>query len=284
MASDAELISVRERLRREVVGEISSCPSAWLPRAEGKGLWARRADAVDMESFTILSPRRRTRNSGRGDSRDQRRCRSGSCRSISIGVQRARSGEHSESAGTGRSRGRIELPGLIRLAHESERPRRRWRIFSTRISSGVTLERSIAGNRRRPRRCAVMSHTITTRIATAVAKSRRPNARRASIAARAAWLWKQVPIPEIGEGEVLFRVAACGICGTDIKKIHHGFIAPPQILGTNWRAPWCGSGSGVTEIQAGRSRRQFSSHSVRHLLLLRAETFLAVRGLQESRA
>jgi L-iditol 2-dehydrogenase len=36
-----------------------------------------------------------------------------------------------------------------------------------------------------------------------------------------------LPIPEIGEGELLFRVAACGICGTDIKKIHHGFVAAP---------------------------------------------------------
>jgi len=26
-------------------------------------------------------------------------------------------------------------------------------------------------------------------------------------------------------------VAACGICGTDIKKIQHGFVAPPQIFG-----------------------------------------------------
>jgi L-iditol 2-dehydrogenase len=40
-----------------------------------------------------------------------------------------------------------------------------------------------------------------------------------------------VPVPIIGEGEVLIRVAACGICGTDIKKIHHGFVKPPQILG-----------------------------------------------------
>ncbi|MGH9687598.1 MAG: alcohol dehydrogenase catalytic domain-containing protein, partial [Candidatus Acidiferrales bacterium] len=42
---------------------------------------------------------------------------------------------------------------------------------------------------------------------------------------------ERVPVPEIGPGEVLFRVAACGICGTDIKKIHHGFVKPPQILG-----------------------------------------------------
>jgi L-iditol 2-dehydrogenase len=40
-----------------------------------------------------------------------------------------------------------------------------------------------------------------------------------------------VPIPTIDEGEVLFRVAACGICGTDIKKIRYGFVKPPQILG-----------------------------------------------------
>jgi len=42
---------------------------------------------------------------------------------------------------------------------------------------------------------------------------------------------ERVPVPEIGEGEVLIRVAACGICGTDVKKIQHGFIAPPQIFG-----------------------------------------------------
>jgi L-iditol 2-dehydrogenase len=42
---------------------------------------------------------------------------------------------------------------------------------------------------------------------------------------------ESVPVPEIGEGEVLIRVAACGICGTDLKKIQYGFVAPPQIFG-----------------------------------------------------
>jgi L-iditol 2-dehydrogenase len=42
---------------------------------------------------------------------------------------------------------------------------------------------------------------------------------------------EQVPVPEIGEGEVLIRVAACGICGTDLKKIQRGFVAAPQIFG-----------------------------------------------------
>jgi L-iditol 2-dehydrogenase len=42
---------------------------------------------------------------------------------------------------------------------------------------------------------------------------------------------EQVPVPQIGEGEVLIRVAACGICGTDLKKIQNGFVAAPQIFG-----------------------------------------------------
>jgi len=60
-----------------------------------------------------------------------------------------------------------------------------------------------------------------------------------------------VPIPEIGEGEVLFRVAACGICGTDIKKIHHGFIAPPQILGHELAGTVVKVGRGVKKFKSG---------------------------------
>ncbi|MGC2503821.1 MAG: alcohol dehydrogenase catalytic domain-containing protein, partial [Silvibacterium sp.] len=40
-----------------------------------------------------------------------------------------------------------------------------------------------------------------------------------------------VPVPAIGAGEVLIRVAACGICGTDLKKIHSGSHAAPRIFG-----------------------------------------------------
>jgi L-iditol 2-dehydrogenase len=62
---------------------------------------------------------------------------------------------------------------------------------------------------------------------------------------------ESVPIPEIGEGEVLFRVAACGICGTDIKKIHHGFIAPPQILGHELAGTVVKVGRGVAKFKPG---------------------------------
>ncbi|HKV06450.1 MAG TPA: alcohol dehydrogenase catalytic domain-containing protein [Candidatus Acidoferrales bacterium] len=62
---------------------------------------------------------------------------------------------------------------------------------------------------------------------------------------------EQVPIPEIAEGEVLFRVAACGICGTDIKKILHGFIAPPQILGHELAGTVVETGPGVSKFKPG---------------------------------
>jgi len=41
-----------------------------------------------------------------------------------------------------------------------------------------------------------------------------------------------VPVPEIGAGEVLIKVASCGICGTDLKKIHafSGMKLPGQSL------------------------------------------------------
>jgi L-iditol 2-dehydrogenase len=62
---------------------------------------------------------------------------------------------------------------------------------------------------------------------------------------------EDVPVPEIGEGEVLIRVAACGICGTDIKKIHHGFVKPPQILGHEVAGTVVGVGRGVTRWKIG---------------------------------
>ena len=62
---------------------------------------------------------------------------------------------------------------------------------------------------------------------------------------------ESVPIPEIGEGEVLFRVGACGICGTDIKKIHHGFLAPPQILGHELAGTVIQVGAGVKKFKPG---------------------------------
>ena len=40
-----------------------------------------------------------------------------------------------------------------------------------------------------------------------------------------------VPVPRIGPGELLIKVATCGVCGTDLKKIHTGSHSAPRIFG-----------------------------------------------------
>lgn len=40
-----------------------------------------------------------------------------------------------------------------------------------------------------------------------------------------------VPVPRVGPGELLVRVAVCGVCPTDIKKIQYGTVSPPRIFG-----------------------------------------------------
>jgi L-iditol 2-dehydrogenase len=42
---------------------------------------------------------------------------------------------------------------------------------------------------------------------------------------------EEVPVPEIGTGEILVRVHTCGICGTDLKKIATGSHSAPRIFG-----------------------------------------------------
>jgi L-iditol 2-dehydrogenase len=56
---------------------------------------------------------------------------------------------------------------------------------------------------------------------------------------------EDVPVPKISEGEVLIRVAACGICGTDVKKVQHGLVRPPQILGHEIAGTIADVGAGV---------------------------------------
>ncbi len=62
---------------------------------------------------------------------------------------------------------------------------------------------------------------------------------------------EDVPVPEISDGEVLFRVRACGICGTDIKKIQHSFVPAPQIFGHEVAGTVVRVGRGVEQFKPG---------------------------------
>src|SRR3979411_1089319 len=60
-----------------------------------------------------------------------------------------------------------------------------------------------------------------------------------------------IPVPEIGAGEVLVRIATCGICGTDLKKIHTGSHSAPRIFGHEMAGTVAAIGDGVSRFSVG---------------------------------
>ena len=68
-----------------------------------------------------------------------------------------------------------------------------------------------------------------------------------------------VPVPAISDGEVLIGVAACGICGTDIKKMDGGFVAPPQIFGHEVAGTVVAMGRSVAPRLPARGARRVKS-------------------------
>lgn len=67
---------------------------------------------------------------------------------------------------------------------------------------------------------------------------------------------EEVPVPVLESGEVLVRVGACGICGTDLKivaGVYKGSWPPalPFIQGHEWAGTVAALGEGVTGLQVG---------------------------------
>ncbi len=58
-----------------------------------------------------------------------------------------------------------------------------------------------------------------------------------------------VPVPQIGPGELLVKIATCGICGTDLKKIHTGSHSAPRIFGHEMAGVIVAVGEGVSEYR-----------------------------------
>lgn len=62
---------------------------------------------------------------------------------------------------------------------------------------------------------------------------------------------ERVPVPEIGAGELLVKIASCGICGTDLKKIHMGSHSAPRIFGHEMAGTVVRVGAGVENFKLG---------------------------------
>ncbi|HQE25753.1 MAG TPA: alcohol dehydrogenase catalytic domain-containing protein, partial [Candidatus Atribacteria bacterium] len=64
---------------------------------------------------------------------------------------------------------------------------------------------------------------------------------------------REVEDYEVGEGEVLIRVKACAICGSDIRIMHHGNprVKFPHIIGHEIAGVVVEVGEGVEKFEIG---------------------------------
>ena len=59
----------------------------------------------------------------------------------------------------------------------------------------------------------------------------------------------EVPVPE--RGEMVVRVDVCGVCNTDVKKIHSGLLEGPRVFGHEIAGTVAALGSGVARHREG---------------------------------
>lgn len=62
---------------------------------------------------------------------------------------------------------------------------------------------------------------------------------------------QSLAVPEIGPGEILVRVEACGVCHTDLKKVEHNLLPPPRIFGHETAGVVVRIGHGVADFALG---------------------------------
>ena len=71
---------------------------------------------------------------------------------------------------------------------------------------------------------------------------------------------KNLPAPEIGNGEILVRMESCGICGSDVEKVFGSYSKPSTKLGHEPAGTVLKVGSDVLDIRKGD--RVFTHHHV----------------------
>jgi L-iditol 2-dehydrogenase len=66
---------------------------------------------------------------------------------------------------------------------------------------------------------------------------------------------EEVPTPEPGPGEVLVRIVACGVCGTDLHAVDGSvpWYQPPRILGHEASGVVAAVGAGVQGVRVGQA-------------------------------
>jgi L-iditol 2-dehydrogenase len=90
---------------------------------------------------------------------------------------------------------------------------------------------------------------------------------------------EEVEVPRIRPDELLVRVAACGVCPTDIKKITTGSVPPPRIFGHETSGTIVRVGARVRGFRAGQRVALhhhvpcMECHHCRHRAFAQCETY-----------
>ncbi len=82
-----------------------------------------------------------------------------------------------------------------------------------------------------------------------------------------------VPVPEIGPGDLLVRIDTCGICGTDLKKIHSGSHSAPRIFGHEMAGTVVKVGDGLAKFAVGDRVMAYHHIPCGHCYYCRKQTF-----------
>ncbi|MGD0802352.1 MAG: alcohol dehydrogenase catalytic domain-containing protein [Terracidiphilus sp.] len=81
-----------------------------------------------------------------------------------------------------------------------------------------------------------------------------------------------VPVPVIGPGELLVKIATCGVCGTDLKKISTGSHSAPRIFGHEMAGTIVQVGEGVSKFRLGERVMVFHHIPCGHCYYCRKQT------------
>lgn len=84
---------------------------------------------------------------------------------------------------------------------------------------------------------------------------------------------EEIAVPAIGHGEVLVRIETCGVCGTDLKKIHTNSHPGPRVFGHEMAGTIAALGQGVKGFAVGDRVMAFHHIPCGHCFYCRKQTF-----------
>jgi L-iditol 2-dehydrogenase len=84
---------------------------------------------------------------------------------------------------------------------------------------------------------------------------------------------ERIQVPRIGDGEVLVRIDTCGVCGTDLKKIHTGSHTAPRVFGHEMAGTIAAVGKDVRGFAVGERVMAFHHIPCGECFYCRKQTF-----------